>query len=195
MPSAGAETDAESTGQGEACGTSVPAENAAEGSEMAAEGGADTAEKGVLPAPKTDQNEVQEDKAPVTLPNAAPVNEAAEKPMEQDKQTNQPAISVPRDYNAEWKELAEAHPEIVGTTLPEDIFQACIRSEKHPLQVYESMMLKRLQGEIAQLKQENDQLRQNASNAQRAPVSGTAAGGSTGKQEEDPFVTAFRRYH
>jgi len=100
-----------------------------------------------------------------------------------------------RNFEAEWKELAEAHPEVVGTTLPQDIFQACITSDKPPLQVYESMMLQHLQSELAQLKQENDRLRQNADNAQRAPVTGTAAGGSAHTEEEDPFVTAFKRYH
>jgi len=99
-----------------------------------------------------------------------------------------------RNFEAEWKELAEAHPEVVGTTLPQDIFQACITSDKPPLQVYESMMLQHLQSELAQLKQENDRLRQNADNAQRAPVTGTAAGGSAHTEEEDPFVAAFRRY-
>ena len=44
-------------------------------------------------------------------------------------------------YYAEWQELAEAHPEVVGKELPEDIYQACMQSELPPLRVYESMML------------------------------------------------------
>jgi len=125
-----------------------------------------------------------------TAASAKPDSDPASEPESQ-KQTRE----VPkRNFEAEWKELAEAHPEVVGTTLPQDIFQACITSDKPPLQVYESMMLQHLQSEISQLKQENDRLRQNADNAQRAPVTGTSNGGSAHTEEEDPFVAAFRRY-
>jgi len=131
-----------------------------------------------------------------TPPSDASVNPEPEPPPEQ-KTGKETAGARPsgRNFEAEWKELAEAHPEVVGTTLPQDIFQACITSDRPPLQVYESMMLQHLQSEISQLKQENDRLRQNADNAQRAPVTGTSNGGSAHTEEEDPFVTAFKRYH
>lgn len=125
----------------------------------------------------------------------APAGEGAAPETPRPEPENRETVPGPagRNFEAEWKELAEAHPEVVGSTLPEDIFQACVTSGKPPLQVYESMMLRHLRDEIDQLKQENDRLRQNADNAQRAPVTGTASGGSSRMEKEDPFVAAFRR--
>ena len=59
-----------------------------------------------------------------------------------------------RNYYAEWQELAEAHPEVVGKELPEDIYQACMQSELPPLRVYESMMLQKQAEQISALQQE-----------------------------------------
>ena len=82
----------------------------------------------------------------------------------------------PRNYFAEWQELAEAHPEVVGKELPEDIYQACMQSELPPLRVYESMMLQKQAEQISALQQEIATLRQNAENTARAPVSAAAGG-------------------
>ena len=98
----------------------------------------------------------------------------------------------PRNYYAEWQELAEAHPEVVGKELPEDIYQECMRSELPPLRVYESMMLQKQAEQISALQQEIATLRQNAENTARAPVS--AAAGSPENEHEDLFVKGLYSY-
>ena len=104
-----------------------------------------------------------------------------------------PPEAPPRNWEAEWKELADAHPEVVGKDLPEDIYKACLQGDKPPLRVYESMMLAKQAEEIETLKQQIVTLRQNAETASRAPVSAVTGGGA-GEVPEDPFVSAFRRY-
>ena len=97
-----------------------------------------------------------------------------------------------RDYYAEWQELAEAHPEVVGKELPEDIYQACMQSELPPLRVYESMMLQKQSEQIAALQQEIATLRQNAENTARAPVVAAAEGPAN--EPEDLFMKGFNSY-
>ena len=99
---------------------------------------------------------------------------------------------VPRNYFAEWQELAEAHPEVVGKELPEDIYQTCMQSELPPLRVYESMMLQKQAEQISALQQEIATLRQNAENTARAPVS--AAAGGPDSEPEDLFLKGFNSY-
>ena len=99
---------------------------------------------------------------------------------------------VPRNHYAEWQELAEAHPELVGKELPEDIYQECMRSELPPLRVYESMMLRKQAEQISALRQEIATLRQNAENTARAPVSASA--GSPENEPEDQFMQGFNSY-
>ena len=101
-------------------------------------------------------------------------------------------VVQPRNYYAEWQELAEAHPEVVGKELPEDIYQACMRSELPPLRVYESMMLQKQAEQISALQQEIATLRQNAENTARAPVS--AAAGGPDSEPEDLFLKGFNSY-
>ena len=97
-----------------------------------------------------------------------------------------------RNYYAEWQELAEAHPEVVGKELPEDIYQECMRSELPPLRVYESMMLQKQAEQISALQQEIATLRQNAENTARAPVS--AAADSPENGPDDLFVKGLYSY-
>ena len=101
-------------------------------------------------------------------------------------------VSEGRDYYAEWKELAEAHPEVVGKELPEDIYQACMQSDLPPLRVYESMMLQKQADQISALQQEIATLRQNAENTARAPVVAAAEGPAN--EPEDLFMKGFNSY-
>ena len=97
-----------------------------------------------------------------------------------------------RNIYAEWQELAEAHPEVVGKELPEDIYQACMQSELPPLRVYESMMLQKQADQISALQQEIATLRQNAENTARAPVVAAAEGPAN--EPEDLFMKGFNSY-
>ena len=109
------------------------------------------------------------------------------------EETTDPGMVVqPRNYYAEWQELAEAHPEVVGKELPEDIYQACMQSELPPLRVYESMMLQKQAEQMSALQQEIATLRQNAENTARAPVS--AAAGGPESEPEDLFLKGFNSY-
>ena len=107
-------------------------------------------------------------------------------------EVSQPEGLPPRNYYAEWQELAEAHPEVVGKELPEDIYQACMQSVLPPLRVYESMMLQKQAEQISALQQEIATLRQNAENTARAPVS--AAAGGPDSEPEDLFLKGFNSY-
>ena len=99
-----------------------------------------------------------------------------------------------RDIEAEWKELADAHPELVGNQLPDDIMQACLNSTLPPIRVYESMMIVKQAAEIKALQDEIATLRQNAEAAAKAPVRATTPGGKTDTEAEDAFIRAFKSY-
>ena len=104
------------------------------------------------------------------------------------------APKAPRNWEAEWRELATAHPEVVGKEMPADIYEACLASELPPIRVYESMMLSRMRDELAKLQAENAALRQNAETSARAPV--TASSGGISTAPEDSFLRGFNfRYH
>ena|GEM_PF-5635266 len=98
----------------------------------------------------------------------------------------------PRDRYAEWRELAEAHPEVVGRELPADIYAAISQSDLPPLRVYESMMLQKQADQISALQQEIATLRQNAENSARAPV--VAAAGGPDSEPGDSFMKGFVSY-
>ena len=126
-----------------------------------------------------------------------PADQGADEAPEEavDPEENQPLpgmIVQPRDYYAEWQELAEAHPEVVGKELPEDIYQACMQSDLPPLRVYESMMLQKQADQISALQQEIATLRQNAENTARAPVVAAAEGPAN--EPEDLFMKGFNSY-
>ena len=104
------------------------------------------------------------------------------------------AATPARNYEAEWKELADAHPELVGNQLPDDIMQACLNSTLPPIRVYESMMIVKQAAEIKALQDEIATLRQNAEAAAKAPVRATTPGGKTDTEAEDAFIRAFKSY-
>ena len=99
-----------------------------------------------------------------------------------------------RDFEAEWKELADAHPELVGNQMPDDIMQACLNSALPPIRVYESMMIVKQAEEIKALQEEITTLRQNAEAAAKAPVRATSHGGKTDTEADDAFLRGFNSY-
>ena len=152
-----------------------------------------------------EETEVNEESLTEEAKDASAAGLSAEEPADQgadeapeeaaDTEENQPLpgmVVQPRDYYAEWQELAEAHPEVVGKELPEDIYQACMQSDLPPLRVYESMMLQKQNEQIAALQQEIATLRQNAENTARAPVVAAAEGPAN--EPEDLFMKGFNSY-
>ena len=109
-------------------------------------------------------------------------------PQAQPEQINTPE-EIPRDWKSEFMELAEAHPEVVGKELDDDIYRAMLSSDKTPLRVYESMMLERYASEIEGLKKEIETLKQNAESAARAPVK--ASMGTPVQAPVDEFLRGF----
>ena len=124
---------------------------------------------------------------------SASEEEATEQKSGSEQVQDTGSVLQPRNYYAEWQELAEAHPEVVGKELPEDIYQACMQSELPPLRVYESMMLQKQAEQISALQQEIATLRQNAENSARAPV--MAAAGGPDSEPEDLFLKGFNSYY
>ena len=146
---------------------------------------------------KESPTEEAENTSAAGLSAEEPADQGADEAPEEavDPEENQPLpgmIVQPRDYYAEWQELAEAHPEVVGKELPEDIYQACMQSELPPLRVYESMMLQKQADQISALQQEIATLRQNAENTARAPVVAAAEGPAN--EPEDLFMKGFNSY-
>ncbi len=151
-----------------------------------------------------EETEVNEESPTEEAKDASDAGLSAEEPAEQGEEEpeepagaeeNQPLpgmVVQPRDYYAEWQELAEAHPEVVGKELPEDIYQACMQSDLPPLRVYESMMLQKQADQITALQQEIATLRQNAENTARAPV--VAASEGPANEPEDLFMKGFNSY-
>ena len=152
-----------------------------------------------------EETEVKTESPTEEAENTSAAGLSAEEPAEQGEaeepeepagaEENQPLpcmVVQPRDYYAEWQELAEAHPEVVGKELPEDIYQACMQSDLPPLRVYESMMLQKQADQISALQQEIATLRQNAENTARAPVVAAAEGPAN--EPEDLFMKGFNSY-
>ena len=152
-----------------------------------------------------EETEVNEESPTEEAEKAPDAGLSAEEPAEQEpvEATEEPAgteenqplpgmVVQPRDYYAEWQELAEAHPEVVGKELPEDIYQACMQSDLPPLRVYESMMLQKQNEQIVALQKEIATLRQNAENTARAPVVAAAEGPAN--EPEDLFMKGFNSY-
>ena len=138
------------------------------------------------------ESSAEENGTPDAELSAAQEEKSAEQKPVSEETTDPGMVVQPRNYYAEWQELAEAHPEVVGKELPEDIYQACMQSELPPLRVYESMMLQKQAEQISALQQEIATLRQNAENTARAPVS--AAAGGPDSEPEDLFLKGFNSY-
>lgn len=153
-----------------------------------------TAEAAVPPLHEERAREENTDMPPAEI--SADGNFFAQKQEESPACSSEPAAcssNSARDWSAEWAELAREHPEVIGKTLPNDIYEVCINSDRPPLRVYESMMLEKLNAEVSRLQKENETLRQNAANSMRAPVTGVAGSGVTGTAE-DEFLRGFNNF-
>ena len=121
----------------------------------------------------------------------AAIEEAAQDDGNGDE-VNEPVLpQIDPAVYAGWQELAQAHPEVVGKPLPDDIMKACVESGLPPLRVYESMMLVKQGEQIKALQQEIATLRQNAEAAERAPVTAASLGGNEGNYPNDEFMRDF----
>lgn len=152
------------------------------------------------PAAEPEMNNAEKmlpgDKSPEGIFNAAAQEAEVISAQEQPEAKAAPPEEVPaaRDYEAEWRELTKAHPEVVGKEFPDDILKAIIESGEKPLAVYDRMMLAKVEEENNALKREIETLRQNAETAARAPVKAMSGSGTTKQEPEDPFLAGFNHY-
>lgn len=120
-------------------------------------------------------------------------------PLQLPEQPQQPATQQGRDYVSEARELLDAHPELVGQKLPDEVYAASSRPGVSLLQAYTEYERKVSQAEAEQARKESDKLRKenrilknNADSADRAPVSGVSKGGrAEDKDANDPFLAGF----
>lgn len=101
--------------------------------------------------------------------------------------TTPPPGTQTRNLRAEVEQLRMLYPDV--KEIPDEVAQAVSRGVllKDAYLAYVAGQSKQA---AANLRKENKTLRQNAANAQRAPVRGVS-GGDTGKQKTDPYAEAF----
>ena len=143
----------------------------------------------VVETEEESKNETEVSEAENTEPE---VTEEAAQDDGNGDEVNEPVLpQIDPQVYAGWQELAQAHPEVVGKPLPDDIMKACVESGLPPLRVYESMMLVKQGEQIKALQQEIATLRQNAEAAERAPVTAASLGGNEGNYPNDEFMRDF----
>ena len=96
-----------------------------------------------------------------------------------------------RDPKTEVDELLAARPDLRGKQLPEEVFVSA-QAGKNLLLAYTEYEARQKEAEAKKVQQENSILKQNAANTAKAPVKGTASGGSPkDKGGEDDFLKGF----
>lgn len=107
--------------------------------------------------------------------------------------TGEPPQAAPavRNPAAEVAELLQARPDLHGKQLPQEVLAAAAGG-KNLLLAYTEHENRQKETETRKAQQENSILKQNAANATKAPVKGTASGGSPkDKGGEDDFLKGF----
>lgn len=101
------------------------------------------------------------------------------------------AAPAVRNPAAEVAELLQARPDLHGKQLPREVLAAAAGG-KNLLLAYTEHENRQKETETRKAQQENSILKQNAANAAKAPVKGTASGGSPkDKGGEDDFLKGF----
>ena len=116
--------------------------------------------------------------------------ESLEEADEDDGEEEQQYYST-RDYRSEVSVLLDAHPELRGTQLPNEVVNACVVEGRPLVSAYEAYIRRQTEAENRAVKAENKRLKQNADAARRAPVRGVSRGGQTDVEPDDPFLIGF----
>ena len=96
-----------------------------------------------------------------------------------------------RDIESEVQELLNAHPELIGKELPDEVAKQAISSGERLLNVYQRYEQGSQAEKMKSLVKENQVLKQNAETANRAPVIGVTGQGMEGNEADDPFMKGF----
>jgi hypothetical protein len=144
-------------------------------------------------------DEIAEDYIGRKYADASAIQFQPTQPQPQQPQLSQPSTGD-RDYVSEARELLTVHPELVGKTLPQEVYATANRPGTTLLQAYTEYERRQSQAEAEQarseaekLRKENRILKNNADSADRAPVSGVSKGGRASDKaaETDPFLRGF----
>lgn len=109
----------------------------------------------------------------------------------QNAEAPQSAPAPQRDPKAEVAELLQAHPELYGKPLPQEVVAAA-GAGKNLLSAYTEYEARQAAQEADRIRRENDILKQNAANAAKAPVKGVTPGGAPKTEKgEDDFLRGF----
>ena len=111
---------------------------------------------------------------------------------EPEQETPKVAPAAPgRDFQSEVRELLDARTDLVGTTLPKEVVEECVKGGKRLLVAYAEFEQRKAKAENERLAKRVKALEQNASAAARSPVVGVTGGGPTNEKAEDDFMRGF----
>jgi len=96
-----------------------------------------------------------------------------------------------RDFSPEVAELLAVYPEYHGKELPKEVVDDCLQNNKPLVQAVTDYKSRQREAELNKLRKENQNLKQNAETARRAPVKGVVNGGATNETSGDPFLDGF----
>ena len=112
-------------------------------------------------------------------------------PVAEPEAPKAPPAPAGRDFQAEVRELLEARSDLVGTTLPSEVVEDCVKNGKRLYVAYAEFEQKKAKAENERLAKKVKALEQNATAAARSPVTGVTGGGSTDTKPEDDFTRGF----
>ena len=104
-----------------------------------------------------------------------------------------PELPTARDYASEVAALLQAHPELRGRALPDDVTRAAVDDGLPLVEAYRSYAERETKAELERLRAENRVYRQNEEAARRAPIQPVADSGVQEKAR-DPFLVGFESW-
>lgn len=119
-----------------------------------------------------------------------------ERSAQPETREEQPAAQEPpapeaRDFSAEVAELLSARNDLVGTTLPAEVVEACVKGGKRLVVAYAEYEARTAKAEAERLAKKVKVMEQNEAAAARSPVVGVSGGGPTDAKAEDDFEKGF----
>ncbi len=115
--------------------------------------------------------------------------ETAAEPVQAAVETE--TVPAARDFGKEVQELLSARGDLVGTTIPSEVVNACVRDGKRLIVAYSEYEERQTKAENERLAKRVKVLEQNAAAAARSPVVGVSGGGPTDTDPEDDFLKGF----
>lgn len=115
---------------------------------------------------------------------------SAETKAEEVEEKKDSTVVNGRDFRPEVAALLQAHPELKGKTLPNEVVNDSVTNGKTLAQAYADYEVAQAKAELDKLRKENKTLKHNAETAFRAPVSGVSNDGLS-EAAADDFLAGF----